>query len=160
VDRLPLLNRDRTRQWFVEALAQARDKLGFELWAYVIMPEHVHLLIRPCEPRYSMGHIEAAIKRPVSARAKAWLIEEKRLQWIERLSVKKGNTTVFRFWLPGGGYDRNLSNERPLEEVIDYIHANPVRRRLVQRASEWHWSSAAFQSGIRPVPIETDPIEL
>ncbi len=133
VGRLPLLSRNRTRQWFIDAIESARVKCNFRRWAYVIMPEHVHLLIRPRESDYSMGRIEAAIKRPVSAKAKSWLIEENRLDWIERLTVKRGDASVFRFWLLGGGYDQNLWNERPIEEVIDYIHANPVRRGLVQR---------------------------
>ncbi len=159
VGRLPLLSRNRTRQWFIDAIESARVKCNFRLWAYVIMPEHVHLLIRPRESDYSMGRIEAAIKRPVSAKAKSWLIEENRLDWIERLTVKRGDASVFRFWLPGGGYDQNLWNERPIEEVIDYIHANPVRRGLVQRAVEWPWSSAAYWAGVRPVAIEMDAIE-
>ena len=44
---LPLLSKDRTRVWFVEELAKARTKHHFDLWAWVIMPEHVHLLICP-----------------------------------------------------------------------------------------------------------------
>ena len=39
------LNRDRTRSWFLEELESARRKWSFDLWAYVLMPEHVHLLI-------------------------------------------------------------------------------------------------------------------
>jgi len=39
---LPLLGRDRTRRWFVNALAQTRARHDLELWTYVIMPEHAH----------------------------------------------------------------------------------------------------------------------
>ena len=39
------LGRDRTRAWLYEALDEARAKLGFQLWAYVLMPEHVHVLV-------------------------------------------------------------------------------------------------------------------
>ena len=156
--RLALLNRDRTRQWFIDSLNTAPVKCGFQLWAYVIMPEHAHLLIRPREAVYSIGRIEAGIKRPVSARAKAWLIETQRQDWLKRLTVKREAASVFRFWLPGGGYDENLWDERSLEEVIEYIHANPVRRGLVQTAVDWYWSSAAFWSGKKQVPIEMDPI--
>lgn len=41
--RLALLSKDRTRQWFLDALDKGRVKHGFDLWAWVIMPEHVHL---------------------------------------------------------------------------------------------------------------------
>ena len=42
---LPLLSRDRARQWLVDAIGRARDRHEFDIWAYVIMPEHVHLLV-------------------------------------------------------------------------------------------------------------------
>ncbi len=40
--------------------------------------------------------------------------------------------------------------------MIDYLHANPVRRGLVQRAIDGKWSSARWYAGMRPVPIEMD----
>src|SRR6516225_4955404 len=42
--RLPLLSRDRTREWLIEAIQAARAQERFDLWAYVVMPEHVHIL--------------------------------------------------------------------------------------------------------------------
>jgi len=42
---LPLLGKDRSRQWFVNALSIARQRHAFDIWAYVIMPDHAHLLI-------------------------------------------------------------------------------------------------------------------
>src|SRR5688500_19034631 len=55
--RLPLLSRDRTRQWFIEALESARKIHRFQLWAYVIMPEHAHVLIFPPIDDYSIPGI-------------------------------------------------------------------------------------------------------
>jgi len=124
--RLPLLNKDRSRGWVIEALAVARTRFDFDLWAYVIMPEHVHLLIRPRQARYEMRRILAALKRPVSVQAKAHLLATGNRAWLQKLTVREGKEEVFRFWLPGGGYDKNLWNERPIREVIDYLHANPV----------------------------------
>jgi putative transposase len=40
--------------------------------------------------------------------------------------------------------------------MIEYIHANPVRRGLVARIEDWEWSSARWYAGIRPVKIEMD----
>src|SRR5262245_9082243 len=79
--RLPLLSKDRARQWVIDAIQVARAKYDFDLWAYVIMPEHVHLLVWPRNPTYKMGHILAALKRPVSAKAKAYLEAEGNQQW-------------------------------------------------------------------------------
>jgi len=107
-----------------------------------------------------MESIFATLKRPVSVEAKEYLIETENQTWLKRLSVRKGDKEVFRFWLPGGGYDENLDDERSLEDVIDYIHANPVRRGLVERPTDWYWSSARYYQGIRPVPLEMDPLPL
>jgi putative transposase len=61
-----------------------------------------------------------------------------------------------RFWQPGGGYDRNITSTEALRAMIDYIHANPVRRGLVARPEDWEWSSARWYAGLRPVKLEMD----
>ena len=54
---------------------------------------------------------------------------------------------VVRFWQRGGGYDRNVRDHAELIEKIGYVHANPVRRGLVERDAEWSWSSARDYAG-------------
>jgi len=66
---LPLLARDRSRKWLIEAIETARQRMRFDLWAYVIMPEHFHLLLRPRDPSYGMSRLLCQIKRPVGRRA-------------------------------------------------------------------------------------------
>ncbi len=156
--RLPLLAKDRTRQFLVEALNEVRQKFDVAIFAYVIMPEHMHCLLRPRQREYDMAPIVAAIKTPVSSRAKAHLIETGQTRWLERLTVTQGQRTVFRFWLAGGGHDRNLWNDKPIHKTVEYIHMNPVRRGLVTRPEDWEWSSARFWAGIRPVPLEMDQV--
>ena len=77
-------------------------------------------------------------------------------EWLTRITVREGKRTRRRFWQPGGGYDRNVVQFTTLQKMIDYIHMNPVRRGLVERPEDWHWSSARWYAGIRPVPIEID----
>ena len=45
--RIPFLECERTREWFRDALQATRAKFAFQVWAYVLMPEHVHLLVYP-----------------------------------------------------------------------------------------------------------------
>jgi putative transposase len=156
--RLPLLDSDLTRGWFIEALANARSNVGFDLWAFVIMPEHVHLLIRPRESE--VGRILAAIKRPVSAAAKQYLCDRNATSWLQRLTVVEGGEEVFRFWQAGGGYDKNLTEEKAIQEIIAYIHANPVRRGLVEQPEQWYWSSARYWAGDLSGPLTMDSLEL
>src|SRR5210317_1644510 len=71
--RMPLLTSDRSKQWLADALARARVGLGFELWAYVIMPEHVHLLLLPRAHGADIASILKGIKQPVARTAANFL---------------------------------------------------------------------------------------
>ncbi|MHC5540876.1 REP-associated tyrosine transposase [Singulisphaera rosea] len=154
--RLPLLSRDRTRLWLIDAIDKARNETPFRLWAYVIMPEHAHLLISPREDRYDVSEILWRIKRPV-ARNAFYFLEKHAPHWLEKLTVRQPDaTSVRRFWQAGGGYDRNIVQAQTTRSVVDYLHANPVKRGLVGRPDEWEWSSARWYEGIRPVPLEMD----
>ena len=158
--RLALLNRDTTRRWVVEAIDRARHKHAMSFWAYVIMPEHVHLLIHPRREPYSIQKFLFSCKRSVSWKAKRWLMDRNETAWLRRLTVARGGKPTFRFWMPGGGYDENIVKLEAVREVVDYIHGNPVRRGLVEKPEDWHWSSAAFWAGRRDVPLTMDPMDL
>ena len=151
----PFLAGDRTRQWLVEAIDTQRRQWPIDLWAWVIMPEHVHLLVSPREPGVQVGRVVGRIKEVVARRSIAWL-EQHSNEWIRRITVHEGDRTRRRFWQPGGGYDRNIQEISTLHSMIEYIHANPVRRGLVERAVDWRWSSAGWYSGIRPAVLEMD----
>ena len=155
---LRLLSRDAPRRWFIEALAKARDRHAFDVHAYVIMPEHVHLLVRPRRATYQMGMFLKAVKRPVSWNAKQQLRPSGNVVCLKRLTVRKGARSVFRFWEAGGGFDRNLWSNEALKEAVAYIHANPVRKGLVERPTDWPWSSARFWAGLDGVLLPMDPI--
>jgi putative transposase len=153
--KFPFLNRDRTRQWFVEALNEQRKACSMDLWAYVIMPDHVHLVVSPRTRGKDVSHFQGAVKEQVGRRAVQWL-EEHAPHWIPKITVREGTLIRRRFWQPGGGYDRNVIQIESLLEMIRYVHANPIRRELAKRSTEWEWSSARWYAGIRPVPIEMD----
>ncbi len=153
--RFQFLSRDRTRQWFVDALADARQELPFDLWAYVIMPDHVHVFVYPRSKAATISRIRSSIKGPVARKAIAFL-EENAPEWLPRITVREGQRIRRRFWQPGGGYDRTAIKIETVHSMIDYIHLNPVRRNFVGRATEWEWSSARWYAGISPVLIDID----
>jgi putative transposase len=154
-----LLAKERACRWVIEAMDDVRHKLGVALWGYVIMPEHVHLIGFPQHPDSCMEHILAALKRPVSRWAKQHLVDSGNTAWLERLTVTEAHRVVFRFWQPGGGYDRNIWHGRSIEEMIAYVHANPVRRGLVSAPLDWPWSSARFWHD-RSGPLAMDALEI
>ena len=138
--RKKFLSRERSIGWFLESLNAARQKQTFELWGYVIMPEHVHLVLLPGDGT-KISKILQAIKRPVTRKAVHW-IEANSPGFLAELTDKQPNgKTAHRFWQRGGGYDRNLRSVPDVYEKIEYIHANPVRRGLVTGPEDWPWSS-------------------
>ena len=128
------------------------------LWAYVVMPEHVHVLLWPTELVYSIEAIRSTLKQPVAKRAIAFL-KRKAPAFLDKLAqVRPDGTTVHRFWQRGGGYDRNAFESMTIWQMIEYIHNNPVRRGLVAIATDWVYSSARFYRGDLNVPIRMDPL--
>ncbi len=140
--RLALFGSSAIRDAFAERIFLARSRLGFKLLAWVIMPEHVHLLVLPLES--TVPSILSATKRPFSAMVLGrW--RELRAPVLDRIRDRSG---AERFWQAGGGYDRNIFSEGELREKIRYIHENPVRRGLVEREEDWAWSSARAMRGL------------
>jgi putative transposase len=154
--RFKFLQAERCCQWLAEALAAARLKHEFWLWAYVFMPDHVHLVLCPFRTEYDVAAILKSIKQPVGNKAIAFL-EAERSPWLARLTRKRGGRIERLFWQSGGGYDRNITSPRTLLKMIDYTHENPVRKKLATAPQDWKWSSAAHYAG-GTSPIVIDPI--
>jgi putative transposase len=167
--RLQLLSKDRTRRWLIDAIAEARTIHGFHLWAWVIMPEHVHLLLWPpfdmigVEEVGSPGEsrkgliqgILSSIKTPVGMKGIAYL-KKHAPEYLQNLSFENENRSYHRFWQAGSGYDENVCETLTLHRIIEYIHMNPVRRGLVERPEQWEWSSARDWMGFAGSPIQVD----
>jgi putative transposase len=154
--RRPFLSRDRSRQWLIEAIDRARDKQHFHVWAYVLMPEHAHVLLRPLEDAYDISEILSSIKQSVAKRAVLYVQRESPafLRWME--DRQPGSKIHYRFWQRGGGYDRNIVEPKTAFQQIEYIHNNPVRRGLCGKPEDWIWSSAADYLEVRTGPLRID----
>jgi putative transposase len=117
---------------FAAQLETVRQRLGIRLYAWVLMPEHFHLLLLPNLPETPLSRILHALKQPLARRVGR------------------------RLWQPGGGYDRNIYSNDELFEKARYIEFNPVRRGLVQRVEAWAWSSARWHMGDESGPVRID----
>jgi putative transposase len=118
---------------FEDALERVRQRYLFVVGGYVVMPEHVHLLVN--EPqRGLLSRAVQAFKLSVSLRSR------------ER-----------PFW-QAHYYDFNISSHEKFVEKLRYIHRNPVRRGLVAKPEDWKWSSFRhYQTGVRGiVEIESE----
>jgi putative transposase len=157
--RKAFLGRDRAREYLVEAVNKARHRHPFHVWAYVIMPEHVHLLVWPTAKSYDVSAILYAIKYPVGRRALDYL-RKNNPAGLRHLATGQKHVP-YRFWLDGGGFDRNVRADRAVRNMADYMHANPVRRELAKQAEDWLWSSYKDweELGTGPIPIDRESLE-
>jgi len=108
-----------SRSVFERALEQARRKYAFFVSGYVVMPEHVHLLVS--EPEQALlSHAIQSLKQAVS----------------RTLALRSAEP----FW-QARYYDFNVWSERKRVEKLRYMHRNPVKRGLVAKPEDWEWSS-------------------
>jgi len=136
---------------FLHALDQARHRCAFDFWAYVVMPDHCHVLTRPRLEIYNMSVILSAIKNPASKAAFEACPELEGTMTVPRA----GRTPERRLWLPGGGYDRNIAKPATAWKRIRYTHANPFVRGLTMSEADWKWSSVrAYDGGDAPIPVD------
>ncbi len=136
--QLPLLVDDEWRKMLCLTIDRAIENHHFRLVAFVLMPDHVHLLVLPTTTEVHLDELLFAIKRAISYRIKQRLIESGS-PLLEKLTVReRPGKMSFRFWQEGRGYDRNLFTEQIVLNSIGYIHHNPVRRGLVSQPCDWN----------------------
>ncbi len=134
-----LLTTDESRRIFEAALERVRRRFRLQVYGYVVMPEHVHLLLSepqresssgetasanistggPFKPSFGLSGALKSLKQGVSRR----LIGDAEHFWQKRY------------------YDFNIRNYPQFVEKLRYIHGNPVRAGLCERPEDWEWSS-------------------
>jgi putative transposase len=129
----------RVRNCFVKILEEVRGRQGFELAGYVVMPEHVHLLIGEPPtgtPSTVLQVLKQKVSRVLRRRKKAF--GQQRALPFAALTNESPAFWQRRF------YDFNVWSEKKFKEKLNYMHANPVTRGLVKHPKDWPWSSWSF----------------
>ena len=138
--RRPLLKTVRARDIFVKELGRIRDEMGFHLIEYVVMPEHVHLLVS--EPKQgNPSAVLQRLKRRVSKKLRNRRRSGNAAQL--RFAFDKAGEPLRAFW-QARFYDFNVYSSGKKKEKLNYMHANPVVRGLVGHPRDWPWSSWGF----------------
>src|SRR6266446_855141 len=122
---------------------------------YVLMPEHVHLLIS--EPRKGTPSKVVQVLKHRTSRA---LRGRKRRGSQAQLSLKFPNQAgeLRRFWQKRF-YDFNVWSVEKKKEKLNYMHANPVQRKLVRHPKDWPWSSWSFYGNGDRGLLTIDPVD-
>ncbi|MBI5707746.1 MAG: transposase [Armatimonadetes bacterium] len=147
--RLQLIRHDEVRRIMLDVLGEVRQEFDVQVWAYVLMPEHVRLLLKPIQDSYSIERIRSSFKQKSAFRALTWLRQHNPSTLQELRVVEKARVRA-RFWQEGKGYDRNLWSSKAIYSSIAYIHGNPVARGLCERPDDWSWSSYRFYECLPP----------
>jgi len=130
--RHPWLGGAGGRDLFLRIFEQARQRYRFVVVGYVVMPDHIHLLISEPErgtpstvmqvgkQRYARHLLQKKKRKP--EQGELWPEAEQRV-WQRRF------------------YDFNVWSRRKRVEKLRYMHRNPVKRGLVLEPEQWAWSS-------------------
>ena len=118
--RAPRLTTDRARTTFLRSLEAARLRFNFYVCGYVLMPEHIHLLISEPENE-TLAFALQVVKQQVAR------------------TLKSGPDDL-HFWQKRY-YDFNVWSEKKRIEKLRYMHRNPVQRGLCCAPEDWPWSS-------------------
>jgi putative transposase len=118
---------------FELALERVRCTFGLRIYAYVVMPDHVHLLLSEPE-RQTLADALKSLKQGVSRR----LIGNAEHFWQKRY------------------YDFNIRDYPQFTEKLRYIHRNPIRAGLCERPEDWEWSSFRHYATEREGTVEIE----
>lgn len=146
--RLPLLGSPRSRDLFLRVLESVRRRYHFVVVGYVVMPEHVHLLIT--EPR--RGNPSVVMKALKQGFARRLLGRLRRRNNLKQLSLWHAPVEFGRIWQPRF-YDFVVFSEKKRVEKLRYMHRNPVKRGLVLEPEQWIWSSSRYYAYGEPGPV-------
>ena len=153
-DRLPVFQTEAIKAVTCAALDEARTSCGFMLFAYVLMPDHVHLLTdSPHKPSKVLQFIKGIASRRVLGYLKEKKYESslKKLQhddWKRnhRYSLWQHDSDIF-----------SVTSESMFMQKVNYIHLNPVRAELAERATDYRWSSARYWN---KCPSDDEPLRV
>jgi putative transposase len=144
LDRVPVFTQEACCLSFIDTLRTLRDEWPCKLIAYVLMPDHLHLIVNPQDGRIKefTGKLKSVSARAITNTARG----------IDFKSDPKGSLLVWQDSFKAVP----LWSAWMIWQKINYIHANPVKARLVSSAKDYRWSSfQAFHTG-NDEPLEVD----
>lgn len=139
--RSGLLRSARSRDVALKVLNDVRDGYGFLVVGYVVMPEHIHLLLSEPKrgtPSTVMQVFKQRVSRLLRAKGRTRKNKNQLTLWPARPEGSLKSFWQRRF------YDFNVWSRKKIIEKLNYMHMNPVKRRLAADSGLWRWSSYRF----------------
>jgi putative DNA methylase len=108
-----------------DAIQYGETRNLYSLYAWVIMPNHVHIVI---EPKTALRDI---------------------MRWLKGRTARAANRILERTGMPfwqAESYDHWIRSSKELSEIMAYVESNPARAQLAESGEQWQWSSARFKA--------------
>ena len=159
LDWLPLLVEAPYIDPIIESQRFCRQHKGLELFAFVVMPNHAHLIAAAGEhmhpvmrdfKRFTSRTIHDRLRRDGRSSCLGWLEAA-----TQRARPQRGELGLWQ----DGFHPQALYLRHVFEQKLNYLHENPVRKGLVRHRDDWWYSSAPFYDGRKDVCMETDLLD-
>jgi REP element-mobilizing transposase RayT len=143
VDIFTRLNHKNT---IINALRYCQKNKGLEIYAYVLMPSHLHILCRANEG-FDLSHIMRDFKKFTSQQIIKNILEqaESRREWLLEMFSKAckhlARDQKYKVW-QDGYHAEEISSNKFLYQKLNYIHNNPVKDKIVEKPWDYLFSSA------------------
>ena len=134
-----------------------------KLFSYVIMPDHLHLIVLPLEyqgKNQTISDLMRDFKKFTSKRITEKLKQmnhEDLLAFFSR-SAEPYKRQIYKVW-DEGFFDENIFTQEFLNQKIQYIHYNPVRKSLAKDPEDYYYSSAKNFVGLKEFALEVDELD-
>jgi putative transposase len=162
VEWLDVFTRRKYKEIVINSLSYCRKEKGLELYGYVIMTNHIHLICRAKEgfelsdilrdfKRHTAKHIINEIQENLQESRKEWI-----LKIMQNLGESNKKNKTYQFWRQDN-HPIELYKAETIQQKLDYIHNNPVEEGFVLKPEDYLYSSARNYAELESV-LEIDLI--
>ncbi len=158
IDWIDIFSRQAYRDIILESFSYCRQHKGLRLWAYVIMTNHLHLIVSA--DNSNLSDVIRDFKRFTATKILKTIdvIPESRRTWMLRQFALAANkhrrNSKYQFWTHEN-HAVELESSKFIFQKMNYIHQNPVRAGFVENAEDWMFSSQRNYAGMM-APVEID----
>lgn len=146
-DGIPWLTLDGVPEIIIDNLVMTRNLYQSEIFAFCIIPDHMHLMISPGDK--GLSRFMQSFKSHVTIETKTILSNRSREPWLPA-------TVISNICWQSGFYDEHILTNKQRGRAIRYVHNNAFGHKLVSNPSDWPWTSLNFENLVDPLDIWLD----
>lgn len=144
-NRLKILTHQTNAEIIADSLTFLVNQGSIRIYGYVIMPDHIHLILKSKVSEQIMRRFKSFTARKVIDNCTA------KYQYVRlsKMKTSRGGKQCFQLW-EKSYHPVAINREAVFDQKLHYIYENPVKSGLVTRAEEYHWSNALmYEKGLR-----------